>query len=102
MLHILSTIKSRWQEPSGYKDVLNIVNPLIITTGSFGLLNFVNRLFLANYSSDAIAASMSAGVISFSLTLLFIGLSSYVGTFVAQFYGAQQFSDIGKIKWQGF
>lgn len=102
MFQGLSAIKSRWREPSGYKDILNIAIPLIITTGSFSLQIFVDRLFLANYSSDAIAASVPAGLISFSLTSLFVGLASYVGTFVAQFYGARQFDDIGKITWQGF
>lgn len=98
LLHILS---DRWHGPGGYKDFLALAIPLIVTTGSFILQAFVDRIFLPRYSSDAIAASVPSGLISFSLTSLFIGLASYVGTFVAQFYGARQFARIGKIVWQG-
>lgn len=98
LLHILTT---RWSEPSGYKDVLTFSIPLIVTTSIYSLQTFVDRLFLSQYSSDAIAASVPAGLIAMSLTSVFIGLASYIGVFVSQFYGARQFDKIAKMVWQG-
>ncbi|MBW2060323.1 MAG: MATE family efflux transporter [Deltaproteobacteria bacterium] len=62
---------------------------------------FVDRMFLAWYSSEAIAATMSAGILNFTVINLFVGTAGYVGTFVAQFWGADQEDRIGPIIWQG-
>lgn len=98
----LQYLKARWSAPSGYRNVLTFAFPLIITTGIFSIQAFIDRLLLSQYSSDAIAAAVPAGLIAISLTSLFIGLASYVGIFVAQFYGARQFDQVAKIVWQGF
>ncbi|PKL16873.1 MAG: MATE family efflux transporter, partial [Spirochaetae bacterium HGW-Spirochaetae-5] len=48
-----------------------------------------------------VAASMPAGIVNFTFTCLFLGTASYVGTFVAQYYGAGENYKIGKSLWQG-
>ena len=40
--------------------------------------------------------------VCFTLTSLFLGISSYVGVFVAQYQGAREFQKIGASVWQGF
>jgi MATE family multidrug resistance protein len=62
----------------------------------------VDRMFLAWYSSEAIAATMPAGVINYTIINLFIGTAAYVSTFVAQYWGAGLHDRIGPIVWQGF
>lgn len=94
-------IQDRWSSEGGYKEVLFISVPLILSTGAWSILLFVDRMFLAWYSADAIAAALPAGMASFSMLCLFIGTAAYVNTFVAQYYGAEEENKIGAIVWQG-
>lgn len=65
------------------------------------IMQFVDRMFLAWYSQEAIAATMPSGVVYFTVMSLFTGTASYVGTFVAQYWGANQKHQIGAMVWQG-
>ncbi len=94
-------MKNRWTEEGGYKQLLAVAVPLILSTAAWSVQHFVDRMFLSWYSSEAIAAATPAGVLNFSIMNLFIGTASYVGTFVAQYYGAKRFHRIGPILWQG-
>ncbi len=98
---MLEKFKRRWSEDGGYREVLVIAVPLILSTGAWSLLLFVDRMFLSWYSSDAIAAAMPAGMASFAMMCLFIGTAAYVNTFVAQYFGAKEEEKIGAVIWQG-
>lgn len=87
--------------PGSYAEILDIAIPLVVSTGSWTIMHFTDRLFLSRYSQDAFASALPAGVLSFTFACFFIGTAGYTGTFVAQYYGAKQFSNIGKIVWQG-
>jgi len=95
-------LKRRWHSPSGYKEVLVLSIPLIITTSSGSLQSFIDRMFLAWFDSNALAATVPAFFVCFTLTSIFLGISSYVGVFVAQYQGAREFQKIGASVWQGF
>lgn len=95
-------LKRRWHSPSGYKEVLVLSIPLIITTSSGSLQSFIDRMFLAWFDSNALAATVPAFFVCFTLTSLFLGISSYAGVFVAQYQGAREFQKIGASVWQGF
>ncbi len=88
--------------PGSYGEVLKISIPLILSTGSITLQHFVDRVFLAWLSPQAIAAAMPAGILNFTLMSIFIGAASYVGTFTAQYDGAGKSRKIGSYLWQGF
>jgi multidrug resistance protein, MATE family len=90
----------RFNSEGGYRDVLTIAIPLIFTTGSWALQNFIDRMFLNWYDTEAMAASMPAGMLNFTLVSLFMGTVSYVSTFVAQYYGSDQNEMMGKVLWQ--
>lgn len=75
--------------------------PLILSTGSWAVQHFVDRMFLTWYSPEAIAAAMPAGILNFTLMSFFIGTASYVSTFVAQYHGAGMRHRIGPVLWQG-
>lgn len=91
----------RWSAPCGYRELLMFAIPLILSTGLWSVQFFVDRMFLTWYSEEAIAAAMPAGILNFSLTSLFVGTASYVGTFVAQYWGAGEHRKIGAVVWQG-
>jgi len=74
--------------PGGYAEVLRIAWPLIVSTGSFTLMQFCDRMFLAWYSGVAIQAALPAGILSFTLICGFMALAGYAATFVAQYFGA--------------
>lgn len=94
-------IKGRWSNEGGYRQVLYIAFPLIISTGSWSVQNFVNRIFLTWYSPESIAATGPAGMLNFTIMSFFLGTATYVSTFVAQYYGAKRYNRIGPSMWQG-
>ena len=85
----------------GYRQILLIAFPLILSTGSWSLQHFVDRMFLTWYSPAALAASTPAGILNYTLMSLFIGTAGYVSTFVAQYVGAGRDERIGPTVWQG-
>ena len=97
----IKKIKHRWHAESGYREVLKLAFPLILSTGSISIQHFVDRMFLTWHSPEAIAASVPGGIVSFTLMCLFIGTAAYVNTFVAQYYGAKQYQKIAPAVWQG-
>jgi len=100
-MHFGMWIKNRWYVEGGYREVLRIAIPLIVSTGSWSVQHFVDRMFLTWYSPEAIAAAMPAGILNFTITCIFIGTASYVGTFVSQYFGARQYENCGRSLWQG-
>ena len=92
---MIDVIKQRWHAESGYAAVLKLSLPLILSTSSWSLQQFVDRIFLTWYSPEAIAASMPAGMANWTLMSLFFGIAVYVSTFVAQYFGAKQTERIG-------
>jgi len=91
----------RWSQKNGYKDVLTISLPLVASMGSLTLMQFTDRMFLANYSADAIAAALPAGIASFTAVAFFMGVANYINAFIAQYMGARDFNRIGASVWQG-
>jgi len=91
----------RWSKPNGYKEVLAISLPLVASMGSITLMHFTDRMFLANYSLDAIAAALPAGIASFTSIAFFMGVANYTNAFVAQYTGARAFNRVGAALWQG-
>jgi len=100
-VNILQKINRRWSAEGGYRDIFVLAFPLIISTGSWSVQHFVDRMFLTWYSPEAVAAAMPAGIMNFTITSLFLGTAGYVSTFVAQYFGAGQKDRIGPSIWQG-
>lgn len=91
----------RWSKPNGYRQVFAISLPLVASMGSITLMQFTDRIFLANYSVDAIAAALPAGIASFTAIAFFMGVANYTNAFVAQYTGARAFRQVGSALWQG-
>jgi multidrug resistance protein, MATE family len=92
---------SRWSAPYGYRRVLSVSLPLVASMASVTVMHFTDRLFLANYSVEAIAAAGPAGMTSFMFMSFFMGVAGYVNTFVAQYTGARRPGQVGAALWQG-
>jgi MATE family multidrug resistance protein len=100
-MKIIRWLINRWRCENGYRDILVLAFPLILSTSSWAVQHFVDRMFLTWYSPEAIAAAMPSGMLNFTVMSLFIGTAGYVGTFVAQYYGAKRYKKIGPAIWQG-
>jgi MATE family multidrug resistance protein len=94
-------IEKYWRGEGGYREVLYLAFPLILSTSSWSIQHFVDRMFLAWYSPHAIAAAMPSGILNYTIMSLFIGTASYVTTFIAQYQGAGRPERIGPVLWQG-
>lgn len=94
-------LKNRWNRDGGYREVLVVAVPLILSTATWSVQHFVDRMFLTWYSPETIAAAMPAGMLNFTIISLFMGTAGYVSTFVAQYYGAGRYHRIGPAIWQG-
>lgn len=94
---MISAIKGRWSRTNGYKDILTVAIPLILSTSSWSIQQFVDRMFLSWHSEEAMAAAMPAGILNFAIICLFIGTVSYAGTFVSQYSGASEEKKIGRV-----
>mgnify|MGYP003618208509 CR=1 FL=1 len=89
-----------WSRPAGLREALLTAVPLMVSSLSLTVMNFIDRLFLLWYSPDAVAASLPAGILSFGIIALPLGVASYVSTFVAQYHGAGRDDRVGPIVWQ--
>jgi MATE family multidrug resistance protein len=81
-------------------ETLAVALPLITSTVSWTIMIFTDRVFLAWYSPEAVAAALPAGNIAFTLVCFPYGVASYVNTFVAQYHGAGRPQRIGPAVWQ--
>ncbi len=63
-------------------------------------MTFVDRVFLAWVSGDAMAAAFSASMVWFTVLCLPLGICTYANTFVSQYHGDKQPEQIGPAVWQ--
>ena len=75
--------------------------PLVASTMTTLVMQFTDRVFLANYSLDAIAAALPAGVVFYLFVYFFMGTAGYVNVFIAQYTGSGSLHRVGAALWQG-
>ncbi len=88
-------------EPGGYREVLRIAIPLVLSTASITLTLFVDRVFLSWHSTVEVAAATPSSILHFTICSLFFGTAQYVNTIVAQHHGAGDRSACSRAVWQG-
>jgi len=84
-----------------YREVLRVCLPLVISLSATVIMEFTDRVFLANYSLDAISAALPAGITSYLPIAFFGGVGGYAGVFIAQYVGRGDEQKIGCVLWQG-
>ncbi|MDJ0815354.1 MAG: MATE family efflux transporter [Desulfobacterales bacterium] len=85
---------------SSYRDVVRVSLPLVVSMTTTVVMTFTDRIFLANYSIDAIAAALPAGITAFVFLSFFADTAGYSNVFVAQYTGAGKLSRVGSALWQ--
>lgn len=84
-----------------YREVIRVCLPLVLSLSATTVMEFTDRVFLANYSLDAISAALPAGITSYLFIAFFGGVGGYAGVFIAQYTGRDNPSRIGTVLWQG-
>jgi MATE family multidrug resistance protein len=97
----MSSRFSTQKEIKPYRGVLRVSLPLVVSMSSTMIMEFTDRIFLANYSLDAIAAALPAGITSFLFISFFMGTAQYLNVFVAQYTGSGTLHRVGAVLWQG-
>jgi MATE family multidrug resistance protein len=91
---------SWWSRPSGGREVLRVAAPLVISSLSWTIMAFFDRVFLNWVSGEAMDASFTSSMAWFAFLALPLGICAYVNTFVAQYDGAGRHRRIGLVIWQ--
>lgn len=90
-----------WKRPSGGREILRLAFPMVISSLSWTILSFIDRIFLFHWSEQALAAVFPASLLWWTSISIAIGTCMYVQTFVSQYSGAGHDEQIGPIVWQG-
>lgn len=83
-----------------FRELLTLALPLMLSTFSVMTMWFVDRLFLAHYSIEAMNASVNATTFGWSFIGTAMVLTGISEVFVAQFNGAGSPEKIGEPVWQ--
>ena len=75
--------------------------PLIVTMAAQVVMQFVDRMFLAWYSPDALGACVPGGMLAMTFAAMFMGLASYTSVFVSQFDAKKKKASVTLSLWQG-
>lgn len=80
--------------------MLKLAAPMVITTISFTLMQFVDRFMVSRLGTDALAAILPAGYVSFLPSGLVIGALASLNTFVSQSLGRGDRRSCSNYYWQ--
>ena len=98
---IETKMENWWTRASGGREVALLALPLILSTASWAVMHFVDRMFLLWHDPQDTAATLSSGTLLWTIMALPLGIASYVNTFVSQYYGAGRKHRIGLVLFQG-
>ncbi len=85
---------------NSYRDVLRVSLPLVISMTTTVVMTFTDRVFLASYSIDAIAAALPAGITAFVFLSFFADTAGYSNVIIAQYTGAVALPRVSRALWQ--
>jgi len=88
----------RWE---GLREVSAMAGPIVLGALSFLAMQFIDVVFVSRLGPDALAAVGSAGIWSYTVGTLALGVVGCVGTFVAQCLGRGEREKCAAYAWQG-
>ena len=94
-------MKKKTFEQASLGELWFLSYPLIVTMAAQVVMQFVDRMFLAWYSHDALAACVPAGVLAMTFGAVFMGLASYTSVFISQYYAQKKYASVSISLWQG-
>lgn len=75
--------------------------PIVLGSISYTVMQFVDTIMVARLGTSALAATGSAGVWSYTMGCLILGVVGCVSTFVAQSLGRGESQNCARYAWQG-
>jgi MATE family multidrug resistance protein len=96
----MATSTARKSIINGWAEVLKISWPLIIANSFWNLQLTIDRIFLGNFSTDALGAAVAVMGVFWTPMALVQQTAAYSATFVAQYLGAGREKSIGPVIWQ--
>ena len=87
-------------DETSVKYMLKLAAPMVVTTISFTVMQFVDRFMVSRLGTEALAAILPAGIISFVPASFVVGAMTSVNTFVSQSLGRGQKRDCSNYCWQ--
>lgn len=88
----------RW---AGVREVLGMSGPIIFGSLSFTVLEFCDKWMVSRLGTEPLAAVGSAGLWSFTLSTVLLGIVGCVSTFAAQSLGRGESGNCARYAWQG-
>lgn len=88
----------RW---AGVQEVMTMSWPIILGSLSFTIMEFCDKWMVSKLGTDSLAAVGSAGLWSYTLSTMLLGVVGCVSTFAAQSLGRGQTQHCAKYAWQG-
>ena len=88
------------EDPTSLKYMLKLAAPMVVTTISFTVMQFVDRIMVSRLGTDALAAILPAGFVSFIPGGFAIGAITSLNTFVSQSLGRGDKEDCSNYFWQ--
>lgn len=90
-----------WKRSAGGSEVVRVALPLVVSSLSWTVMTFMDRMFLKWESGAAMSAAFAASTMWFAILCLPLGICMYCATFVSQYFGNGQLRRIGPSVWQG-
>ena len=95
-----SVLKPAEQDPTSLRYMLRLAAPMVVTTISFTIMQFVDRFMVSRLGTDALAAILPAGFVSFLPSGFAIGAMASLNTFVSQSLGRGEKTECSSYFWQ--
>jgi MATE family multidrug resistance protein len=87
-------------DETSLKYMLKLAAPMVVTNISFTVMQFVDRFMVSRLGTEALAAILPAGIISFVPASFAMGVMTSVNTFVSQSLGRGRKKDCSNYCWQ--
>jgi len=87
-------------DETSLKYMLKLATPMVVTTISFTIMQFVDRFMVSRLGTDALAAILPAGYVSFLPGGFAMGAMASLNTFVSQSLGRGLIKDCSNYFWQ--
>ena len=102
-LHIKEWVSpAQFTGKGGYQELFRIAYPLLFLSASNVIMQFVDRKFLGNSSTEEMAASMPSASMINSLTIFFLVTANFSNALISQLYGAMHFRECVRVVWTAF
>lgn len=88
------------EDETSLRYMLRLAAPMIVTTVSFTVMQFVDRLMVSRLGTAALAAILPAGFVSFIPGAFILGVFVSVATFVSQSLGRGEKANCSSYCWQ--